>query len=84
MIHFDVYTEAIAELSLSGSISLGKCSRSTAYRWAREINQRLKFENCDWSVKLDLENRCLEISDVPAEQVLAEAERKRGKNHDQK
>lgn len=47
----DNITMAIEELYLSGAISLGKCSRSTVYRWTKEINWRLEFEKCDWRVK---------------------------------
>ena len=34
-------TMAVEELSLSGSISLGKCSVRTLYRWGGDINKKL-------------------------------------------
>lgn len=62
----DQYMMAIQELSLSGSVSLGRCSESTAYRWRREINARLSREKADWRVVLDMPSRTLEsISALP-------------------
>ena len=51
MISYNQYTEAISEIALSGEVSLGKVSKSTAYRWAREINDYLAFEKSGWRVK---------------------------------
>lgn len=56
----DNYQFAIEELSLSGEISLGKCSRSTVYRWAEEINARLTRGNCSWRVKADAKTRIIQ------------------------
>lgn len=47
----DGYQYAIEELALDGAVSLGRCSPSTVYRWAREINQRLEQEHYSWRVK---------------------------------
>lgn len=60
----DNYQFAIEELSLSGEISLGKCSRSTVYRWAKEINARLTQGNYFWRVKADAKTRTIQA--VPA------------------
>lgn len=73
---YDIYDAAIAELSLSGSVGLGRCSRSTAYRWARIINQRLLAAKCEWSVKLDLANRCIDVSDVLPADALSGKDKK--------
>ena len=51
MITYNQYTEAISEIALSGEASLGRVSKSTAYRWAREINAMLEFEGSGWRVK---------------------------------
>lgn len=67
MITIDAYSTAIAELSLSGEISLGRCSKSTAYRWKKEINDRLSRENANWRVRLDVADRSLTA--VPAETI---------------
>lgn len=37
----DMYAMAIEELVFDDCVSLGRCSRSTAYRWEKEINSRL-------------------------------------------
>ena len=37
----DMYAMAIEELVFDECVSLGRCSRSTAYRWERELNSRL-------------------------------------------
>lgn len=60
----DNYQFAIEELSLSGEVSLGKCSRSTVYRWARKINDRLTQGNYSWRVKADAKTRTIQA--VPA------------------
>ena len=41
---------AVAELSLSGGISLGKCSARTLSRWVKDINEYLERERADWRV----------------------------------
>ena len=56
----DIQT-AISELSLSGAISLGQCSRSTLYRWTRQINDRLSFERYDWRVKAHLADMSIRV-----------------------
>lgn len=56
----DNYQFAIEELSLSGEISLGKCSKRTVYRWAKEITARLTQENYPWRVKVDAKARIIQ------------------------
>lgn len=41
----------IEELSLSGAVGVGNCSKSTLYRYARQINNRLENQKYDWRVK---------------------------------
>lgn len=53
------YRMAIEELGLSGAVSLGRCSRSTVYRWARECNAILEHERMGWRVRADAKNSCL-------------------------
>lgn len=60
----DNYQFAIEELSLSGEISLGKCSERTVCRWAKEINARLTRESYSWRVKADAKTRIIQA--VPA------------------
>lgn len=45
-------TLAVEELGLSGEINLGRCSRSTAYRDVKRINEYLEYNKYDWRVKL--------------------------------
>lgn len=65
MVDIDAYTMAMQELLLSGEIGLGRCSVSTVYRWAREINKRLAREQASWCVKADIPGRSLKA--VPYE-----------------
>lgn len=52
----------VEEIGLSGNgIALGKCSRSTVYRWTKAVNDYLKFNNYDWRVKADYKNCCIMI-----------------------
>ena len=60
MIHMDNIGYAIEELALSGSISLGRCSKSTLYRWAKEINERLESTHCEWRVRVNTKEMCIE------------------------
>ena len=32
---------AVEEIGFDGGVSLGKCSRSTVYRWTKDINEYL-------------------------------------------
>lgn len=57
----DNYDFAIAELHLSGSISLGKCSKSTLHRWAKLINERLIAERCDWRVRANIKTMSIDV-----------------------
>ena len=52
---------AIQELMLSGGISLGRCSRSTVYRWTKAINEYLESNEYDWRVKADYKNCCINV-----------------------
>lgn len=54
---------AVEELGLSGSISFGKCSVRTLYRWAGDINKKLSAENYDWRVQVNKVDMCLEVID---------------------
>lgn len=51
---------AVEEIGLSGGISLGKCSRSTVYRWTKAINEYLEWNKYDWRVKADYKNCCID------------------------
>lgn len=42
----------VEELGMDGSICLGRCSRSTAYRDTKQINEHLEDNKYDWRVKL--------------------------------
>ena len=47
---------AVEEIGLDGGISLGRCSRSTVYRWVKAINEYLEWNKYDWRVKADYKN----------------------------
>lgn len=51
----DILTAIIEELSIDGpnGVSLGRCARSTAYRWKNKVNEVLEAEQYDWCVKLE-------------------------------
>lgn len=56
------YRLAIEEMSLDGTgVSLGRCSRSTVYRWAKECNRLLSEDKAGWRVKPDYKNCALDI-----------------------
>ena len=44
--------EVVEELGLDGSICLGRCGGSTAYRDTKRINEYLEANKYDWRVKL--------------------------------
>ena len=72
-------TMAVEELSLSGSISLGKCSVRTLYRWGGDINKKLAAGNYDWRVQVNKEDKCLEVIDkIYAQEARASERIKRG------
>jgi hypothetical protein len=52
---------AIEELCFDGGISLGRCSRSTVYRWTKAINEYLERDQYEWRVKADYKNCCIDI-----------------------
>ena len=47
---------AVEEIDMDGGISLGRCSRSTVYRWTKAINEYLEYNKYDWRVKADYKN----------------------------
>lgn len=46
---------AVEELGMDGEICLCRCSRSTAYRDAKRINEYLTENHYDWRVKLTID-----------------------------
>lgn len=52
---------AVEEIGFDGSVSLGKCSRSTVYRWAKAMNEYLERNKYDWRVKADYKNCCINV-----------------------
>ena len=50
MISIDRYQMTIEELAVDGRVSLGRCSRSTAHRWNRTVNERLAAQKYPWRV----------------------------------
>ena len=52
---------AVEEIGMDGGISLGRCSRSTVYRWTKAINEYLESNKYDWRVKADYKNFCIDI-----------------------
>lgn len=65
MIPVDRYQFAIEEMALSGEIGLGSCSRSTLYRWLKEINDRLARQRASWRAVInDVPSRCLRAVDL--------------------
>lgn len=51
---FDVVL-AVEELALSGAISMGRCSRSTAYRNTKQVREYLESQHFPWDVRLKVE-----------------------------
>lgn len=51
----------IEELALSGEIGVGRCSVSTLYRYARQINERLESGHYDWRVKADIKRMSIVV-----------------------
>ena len=41
----------VEELSLSGSVSLGRCHKSTVKRWEKAVNEYLERNKYKWRVK---------------------------------
>lgn len=52
---------AVEEIGFDGSISLGKCSRSTVYRWVKAMNEYLERNKYGWRVKADYKNCCINM-----------------------
>ena len=57
----NAYAMAVQELSLSGEIALGTCSKSTLYRWARNINRILEEGNCEFRVKANAATMTIQV-----------------------
>ena len=49
----DTIEYTIEELCLSVAVGVCNWSKSTLYRYVRQINERLERENYDWRVKAD-------------------------------
>lgn len=54
---------AIEELSMSGAISLGKCSLRTLQRWRKDINDILESGKYEWRVCVDKGDMCLRVKE---------------------
>lgn len=52
---------AVEEIGFDGGISLGKCSKSTVYRWTKAINEYLERNKYNWRVKADYKNCCIDM-----------------------
>lgn len=52
---------AVEEIYLSGSVSLGKCHKRTLKRWEKDINDYLERVECEWRVKANEEDYSLSI-----------------------
>lgn len=52
----------VCELAFDGIVSLGKCSRSTVYRWTKSVNGYLEFNRYDWRVRANYKDCCIEIA----------------------
>ena len=62
------YRLAVEEMAIDGTgVSLGRCSRSTVYRWAKECNEILEQDKAGWRVKPNYKETCLDI--IPADQL---------------
>ena len=55
----DTIQYMIEELCLSGAVGAGKCSKSTLYRYVRQINERLERERYDWRVEAKVEDMAI-------------------------
>lgn len=55
----DTIQYMIEELSLSGAVGVGNCSKSTLYRYVRQINERLERERYDWRVKAKVKDMAI-------------------------
>lgn len=47
--------EIVEEIGMSTAVNLGLCSKSTAYRLKKEVNEILEREHYTWRVKLIIE-----------------------------
>ena len=61
------YHSAVEEIGMDGSVSLGECSASTYYRWARECNEILEREKADWRVKAVPKEKLLILVPLPGQ-----------------
>lgn len=55
---------AVEEIGMDGSVSLGKCSKSTLYRWRKAINEYLERNHFDWRVRADVKDMSLTLVGV--------------------
>lgn len=55
----DTIQYMIEELSLSGAVGVGNCSKSTLYRYVRQINERLERERYDWRVEAKVKDMAI-------------------------
>lgn len=51
-------------LSPTHDISLGQCSKSTVYYWARKLNDYLEQNRAEWRVRPNVRDRTLEMADT--------------------
>lgn len=49
----------VEEIGMDGSITLGRCSKSTLYRWRKTINEYLEKNHYDWRVKANAKDMSL-------------------------
>ena len=55
----DTIQYMIEELCPSGAVGVGKCSKSTLYRYVRQINERLERERYDWRVEAKVKDMAI-------------------------
>ena len=57
---------AVEEMYIDGTgVSLGRCSRSTVYRWAKNVNEILESDKVNWRVKPNYKDCCLDPYTLP-------------------
>lgn len=50
---------AVEKIGMDGSITLGRCSKSTLYRWCKAVNEYLEKNRFDWRVKANAKDMSL-------------------------
>lgn len=53
----------VEELSMDGSVSLGKCSVRTLYRWCKTINEYLERNHFDWRAKANRKDMTIDVKE---------------------